>query len=192
MIRLALAAGAMVAALATPLHAARFAGVDVPAPLPPKPVVDTHWGTAVEDPYRYFEDTSDPTLQAWMKAHAAATEAILARIPGREPLLAKIRAVESQAAGLATDVTRSRNGRWFFEKRDPKDNQFRLVTRERIDAPDRLILDPEVLAKRTGTPHAILDFSPLPPTAAASPMRCRPAAARSARCTSSTSRPARS
>ena len=162
MLRLALAVGAVAAALATPLHAARFAGVDVPAPLPPKPVVDTHWGTKVEDPYRYFEDTKDPTIQAWMKAHAGATEAILARIPGREPLLARIREVESQAAGLATDVTRTANGRWFFEKRDPKDNQFRLVTREHVNAPDRLILDPEVLAKQTGTPHAILDFAPSP------------------------------
>jgi prolyl oligopeptidase len=163
MIRIARAAVALAAAVsALPLAAATFAGVEVPAPLPARPVVDTHWGSQVEDPYRYFENTKDPAVQAWMKAQADATTAILARIPGREPLLARIREVESQAAGLATDVVRTANGRWFFERRDPQDNQFRLVWRESVDAPDRLILDPEELTRRTGTPHAILDFAPSP------------------------------
>ncbi len=158
-VRAALAAAA---ALALPVAAATFAGVEVPPPPPPKPVVETHWGTSVEDPYRFFEDTKDPAVQAWMKAQATATERILAKLPGREALLARIREVEAQAAGLATDVVRSRNGRYFFEKRDPTDNQFRLVWREEPDAADRLILDPEQLARQTGTPHAVLDFAPSP------------------------------
>jgi len=163
MMRTTIVAGAIAAAaLALPLTAANFAGVDVPAPLPPKPVVETHWGAKVEDPYRYLEDTKDAAIQAWMKAQADSTAAILARIPGRDALLARIREVEAQAAGLATEVTRSASGRYFFEKRDPKDNQFRLVWREKADGPDRLIFDPEELAKKTGTPHAILDFSPSP------------------------------
>ena len=158
--RIALAA--FCAALAAPLPAARFAGVDVPAPLPARPVVETHWGTQVEDPYRYFEDTKDAGVQAWMKSQADATEAILAKIPGREGLLARIREIESQASGLADNVVRTRNGRYFYEKRDPKDNQFRLVWRERADGPDKLIFDPEALARQTGTPHAVMDFAPSP------------------------------
>jgi prolyl oligopeptidase len=150
------------AAFSLPLAAATFAGVEVPAPLPARTVTDTHWGTKVDDPYRFFEETKDPAVQAWMKAQSEASAAILARIPGRGALLASIREAEAKAPGLATDVTRTANGRWFFEKRDPSDNQFRLVWRESLDAPDRLILDPEVLAKKSGTPHAILDFAPSP------------------------------
>jgi prolyl oligopeptidase len=162
MIRPALAAAAVVAALATPLHAAWFAGVEVPPPLPTKPVVDTHWGTRVEDPYRYFEDTKDAGLQAWMKAQAAATEAILAKLPGREGLLARIREIESQASGNASGAVRTAGGRYFYERRDPKDNQFRLVWRESVEGPDRLILDPEELSRKSGRPHAIMDFAPSP------------------------------
>jgi prolyl oligopeptidase len=36
------------------------------------------------------------------------------------------------------------------------------VWRERADGPDRLILDPEELARTTGAPHAVMDFAPSP------------------------------
>ena len=53
-----LLAGAL--ALLSTAQAATFAGVDVPPPLPPQPVVDVHWGVSVEDPYRFLENTADP------------------------------------------------------------------------------------------------------------------------------------
>ncbi len=71
------AAAAALAALAvaSALRAATFAGVDVPAPLPARPVVDTYWGVSVEDPYRFLEDTAAPDVQRWMRAQADATAA---------------------------------------------------------------------------------------------------------------------
>ena len=147
---------------AAPLFAATFAGVDVPAPLPPRNVSDTHFGVSVEDPYRYFEDVKDPAVAAWMKAQADATTAILAKLPGRDPLLARIKEIESKASGLTDRAVRVASGRYFFLKRDPADNQFRLVWRDTASGPDRLILDPEALSKTKGTPHAIMDFSPSP------------------------------
>ena len=47
-------------------------------------------------------------------------------------------------------------------QREPTDNQFKLVWRESATGPDRLIVDPEALAKTTGTPHAVMDFTPSP------------------------------
>ena len=44
------------------------------------------------------------------------------------------------ASGLVDQVQRSASGRWFFLKRDPGENQFRLVWRERVDGPDRLLV----------------------------------------------------
>ena len=146
---------ACLATLAAPAFAATFAGVTVPEPLPPRPVTETFWGTAVEDRYRYFEDTKDAALQAWMKANAQATETILSRIPGRAGLLARMRENEAQAPGLATQIVRTANSRYFFEKRDPKDNQFRLVWRAGPDGPDQLIFDPEDARAQDG--HAARD-----------------------------------
>jgi prolyl oligopeptidase len=145
---------------AAPLFAATFAGIDVPTPPPQKPVTDTYFGTSVDDPYRFLEDVQEPAVQAWMKAQADTTTAILAKLPGRDPLLARIKEIESKAAGLTDRAVRAASGRYFFLKRDPADNQFRLVYRDTADGPDRLIVDPEALGKTTGTPHAIMDFAP--------------------------------
>jgi prolyl oligopeptidase len=142
--------------------AASFAGVEVPAPPPTKNVPTTYFGTSVDDPYRYFEDVNDPAVQAWMKSQAHATEEILSRVPGRDAMLAKIKEIESNASGLTDRAVRSASGRYFFLKRDPADNQFRLVYRDTATSPDRLIVDPETLRKATGSPHAVLDFAPSP------------------------------
>jgi len=153
---------ALLLPLMHPAGAATVAGVEVPAPLPPKEVVDTHWGTKVSDPYRFLENVSDPAVQAWMKAQADATAAILGKVPGRDKLLARMKEIEKQSSGLAIDLVRVAGGRTFFQKRDPSDNQFRLVYRDRPDGPDRLVVDPEELRKKTGKPHAIMDFAPSP------------------------------
>jgi prolyl oligopeptidase len=41
-----------------------------------------------------MENLNDPEVQAWMKAQNDHTRAVLARIPGREPLLARIRELD--------------------------------------------------------------------------------------------------
>lgn len=153
---------AAILAAALPCTAASFAGVEVPPPLPPKNVADTHFGTTVDDPYRYFEEVKDPALQTWMKAHADATNSILAKLPGREPLLARIRQIESTAAGLTSQAVRVAGGRYFFLKRDPSDSQFKLVYRDTAQGPDQLVVDPAALTKTAGMPHAVLDFAPSP------------------------------
>ena len=147
---------------ATGVLAASFAGIEVPPPPATQNVETTYWDQKVDDPYRFFEEVKDPAVQSWMKAQAEAATAILARIPGRDPLLARIKEIESKASGLTMGATRVSSGRYFFLKRDPGDNQFRLVYRDTAKGADRLIVDPEALSKATGKPHAILDFAPSP------------------------------
>lgn len=145
-----------------PAAAAEFGGVKVPPPPPAQPVVETYWGQKIEDPYRFMEDAQVPAVAAWMKAQADATSAIMERIPGRAALLARIKDIESRAAGLAIDAVRADSGRLFFQRRDPGDNQFRLVYRDTPDGADQLIFDPEKISKETGKTHALMDFSPSP------------------------------
>lgn len=140
--------------------AATVAGVEVPPPLPAQPVSDTYWGVEVVDPYRFLENAKDPAIQAWLRAQANATEAILARIPGRPVLLARIKEIESAAAGVTTQVTRTEGNRFFFLRRNPGEDQFKLVWRDGIDGKDSVLVDPEAMAKVAGRPHAIMDFAP--------------------------------
>jgi prolyl oligopeptidase len=155
-------AGTLALAAAFRVAAATFAGVDVPPPLPPRPVVDVHWGVSVEDPYRFLENASDADVQAWMRGQADATTAILARLPGRERLLARVREIDAAIPGVVGEVDRDRRGRLTYLKRAAHESQFRLVRRDAADAPERVLVDPEAIGKATGKPHAIGTFKASP------------------------------
>ena len=108
-----LAAGAFALAC-LPAFARTIAGVAIPPPPSAKPVVETHWGVQVEDPYRFLEDVSNPEVQAYMKAQADATHAILAKIPGRDRLLERIQEIDADVPAVVTSVRRDERGGIFY------------------------------------------------------------------------------
>lgn len=142
--------------------AATFAGVEVPPPPAPKPVVETHWGVTVEDPYRFLEDTKDAEVQKYMRGQADAAMAIFAKIPAREQLLARIKEIDAATPAVVSSVKRDSRGGLFFLKREAKDNQFKVYWREKAGAPDVLLVDPEVESKAKGVPHAVSGIAPSP------------------------------
>jgi prolyl oligopeptidase len=157
---LALAAALVAAA---PVHAASFGGVEVPPPPAARPVTETFHGTTVVSPYRFLEDTKDPQVQSWMKAQNDATEAIFARIPGRETMLARIREIESKASGVTQSAERAApTGATSSSSGTRRTTSSSSSGARRRTGPDRLIVDPEALAKATGTPHAVMDFAASP------------------------------
>ena len=148
--------------LAPPAHAARFLGIDVPAPLPARNVVDTYWNTPVDDPYRFLENTQDPAVQAWMKAQADATQAILAKLPARQALLTRLQEIDEAGSVAVSRVQRAASGRLFYLRREVGDNQFKLVYRDAVGGPDVVLVDTDALAKAAGKPQAIGGFTPSP------------------------------
>ena len=156
--RLLAAAAAFLPAFAL---AAAIAGVELPPLPPPQPVTDTHWGVAVEDPYRFLENTTDPAIQKYMRAQADAAHAILAKLPGRERLLARIKEIEADSPAQVSNVTRDGAGNLFYLKREAKDNYYKLYRREGGAAGrETLLFDPEVESKAKGAPHAVGGFVP--------------------------------
>ncbi|MGZ8253596.1 MAG: prolyl oligopeptidase family serine peptidase [Burkholderiaceae bacterium] len=155
----ALLAGAVTLSSAT---GATFAGIDVPPPLPPQPVVDLHWGVSVEDPYRFLENTSDPNVQAWMRQQSDATSTILARLPGRDRLRARLAEIDADVPAVISGLHRDARGRFTYLKRAAGENQLKLYRRDSLEGPERLLVDPEVIAKSTGKAHAIGSFEPSP------------------------------
>ena len=132
MLHLALSriASAAVLLATVPALAAVFAGVEVPPPPAPRPVTDTYWGVPVDDPYRFLEETAAPEVQAYMKAQAGATAAILAKLPGRERVLARIKEIDSEVPAVVTSVRRDDRGGIFYKKREAGANQFKLYRRD--------------------------------------------------------------
>ena len=65
-----------------------------------RPVTDTYFGTKVVDNYRWMENLKDPEMQRWMKAQADYTRAKLDALPGYQPLLKRIDALNSSQPAL--------------------------------------------------------------------------------------------
>ena len=137
-----------------------FAALVAGAPTPPPPaqvrdVVDTHFGTTVHDPYRYFEDLKDRQVASWMKAHADFARATLERIPQRATLLAEIQrygdAVPARIGGVQLSLDHI-----YYEKRLASEDVPKLYVRRGVRGAERMLVDPAVYA-RPGT-HAAIDY----------------------------------
>ena len=135
------------------------------APLPIAPVrnvPETFFGTVVDDPYRDFETIKAPAVAAWMKAHSDFANATLKRITGRAALREKLDMLDGAAAGRVVDVVRVQGELYFYQRRGPRDDQFKLYMRSGLQGAEKLLFDPQALKKKTGQPHAINYFTPSP------------------------------
>ncbi len=147
----------VVAALLAPL----FATAQNAAPrIEPGAVVDHYFGTALPDPYRQLENKDDPKVAAWMRAQADDARAQLNAIPGRADVLRDVRKYEDAVPARVTGVRRRPGGLFFYEKRARGANQFKLYVRRGLRGAERLLVDPDLLQKQTGKPHAINYFEP--------------------------------
>lgn len=129
-----------------------------PPPTKISEVKDIYHGQTVADPYRWLEQTSDPEVQAWMKAQASYSRAVLDRIPGRDALLKRMFEVENSAPARVSRVAIVANGNVFFLRRDAGAAQHKLVMRVSVDAADQVVVDPT----RFGPKFAIDFFFPSP------------------------------
>jgi prolyl oligopeptidase len=85
---------------------AQSTGSASPPVAPVRPVTDVYFGTKIVDSYRYMENLKGPEVQAWMKAQNDYTRAVLAKIPGRSQLLARIRELDRSAPAQVSYVRR--------------------------------------------------------------------------------------
>ncbi len=125
---------------------------------PVRPVTEEFFGAKVVDPYRWLENTADPEVVAWMKAQNDYTRAVLARIPGRDKLLARIKELDN--AGDVVSALQVWGGHYFYYKTAPGSDNRKLYVRDSVSAPERLMVDPEKLTSAGGTHYSIDYFQP--------------------------------
>src|SRR5277367_5775662 len=104
-----------------------------PPKTPVRAVIDDYFGTKVVDPYRWLENTSDPEVIAWMKAQNDYTRAVLARIPGRDELLARINSLDN--AGDTVSGLQVWGGHYFYYKTAPGSDNRKLFVRDTLTSP---------------------------------------------------------
>lgn len=88
-------------------------------------VTDTQFGTAVPDPYRWMEGNDNPELTAWLTAQGDWTRSYLARIPGRDALLARVREL-GNSAGLAGETSLVA-GKLFYVRTAPGEQLHKIM-----------------------------------------------------------------
>jgi prolyl oligopeptidase len=114
-----------------------------PAPRTPREnmVEDIH-GVRIADPYRWLEADTSERLADWTDQQNARTRAVLDALPHRMRLARRLR--ELLSVGLLS-TPRPVAGRIFHTRREGDQKQSVLYVRESIDAPDRALVDPNVL-----------------------------------------------
>src|SRR5664279_3249961 len=103
-------------------------GIVLPPPPPTKaePVTETIHGVTVTDPYRWLEDSKSPATREWLDSQIKYTEDYLAQVTVRPEVvkrLTELVRVESYS------IPEERNGKYFFKKRLPEENQGSIYVR---------------------------------------------------------------
>ena len=112
---------------------------------PPTRMVDAAevlHGETIPDPYRWLEDGTDPDTRAWTERQNALTEDWLARFPGRDAI--RRRLDELLSIGAISVPTPAR-GRYFYQRREGRQNQPVLYVRDGVVGEDRPAIDPNAL-----------------------------------------------
>jgi prolyl oligopeptidase len=105
--------------------------------------VDRYHGVQVADPYRWLEDASNPEVEKWTAGQNALTRGLLDKAPGREPIQKRL---EQLLAIGSVGVPVPAKGKYFYTRREGKQNQPILYMRQGIDGEDKVIVDPNALA----------------------------------------------
>lgn len=106
--------------------------------------VDTLWGTAVPDPYRWLEDDNSDETKAWVQAENKLTRSFLDSIPFRDAIRKRYEELFNyEKVGSPYKV----GDRYFIYKNDGLQNQSVIYVREGKDGEDRVFIDPNSLSE---------------------------------------------
>jgi prolyl oligopeptidase len=107
-------------------------------------VVDTIFGTPVEDPYRWLEDDNSEATASWVKAQNDVTFTYLNMLPGRDSIKARLTSLWNYPK---FSVPFKEAGKYFFYKNNGLQNQSVLYIKDSLDGEPRILLDPNSLSQ---------------------------------------------
>ncbi len=105
-------------------------------------VSDTYFGTTIHDPYRWLEDIKNPEVTKWFKAQADFTNAELAKIPNQDKLLEEFEKYDA-IGFLPYQPIAKAGGKYFYKKRLPNEQIYKLYYRNGEAGEEVLLFDPQ-------------------------------------------------
>ena len=120
-------------------------------------VVETQFGVAVADPYRWLENDvrNDKEVEAWVAAENRVTDAFLQKLPLREAFKQRMTALyDYERFGLPV----KREGRYFYSHNSGLQNQSVLFYRDGLAGEPHQLIDPNGWSKDGAT--ALAEWTP--------------------------------
>jgi prolyl oligopeptidase len=99
-------------------------------------------GETIPDPYRWLEDGESADTREWTDAQNALTRSYLDTAPVRDRIHARL---DQLLAIGALSVPAPAQGRYFYQRRDGRQNQPILYLRRSLGGEDRIVVDPNAL-----------------------------------------------
>src|SRR5260370_4553491 len=127
-------------------------------------LAESHFGTGVPAPYRWFEDQNSPDVAAWVDAENEVTFGYLKTIPLRDAFRSRLTELWNYArVGVPTREA----GKLFFSKNSGLQNQSVLFVTDAVGAPAPGLLHPNSPSPPAPPPPGSL--GPPPPPACPPP-----------------------
>jgi prolyl oligopeptidase len=120
-------------------------------------VVDSYFGTPVEDPYRWMEDLNSAEVKQWVDAENAVTFKYLDALPLRDQLKTRITELWNYPR---VSAPRYEGRRWFYSRNTGLQRQSVVFTRETLNGKETVAIDPNALSPDGSI--ALSGFSPAP------------------------------
>ena len=123
---------------------------------PKKPIIDTLFGTAVTDNYRWLEDDRSKETEAWVQAENKITFNYLSKIPYRDQLKERLTQLWNyEKVGIPY-----KEGEYtYFSKNDGLQNQSVVYRKKEESGTEEIFLDPNTFSKDATTSLGVLSFS---------------------------------
>jgi len=107
-------------------------------------VTDEYFGQKITDPYRWMENLKADETQKWFRAQADYSRAFLDKLPMREDILKELNSLSD--VGTRVGGIQRRGNLYFYRRRAPNENDFRIYVREGLGGAERLLVDPDKIA----------------------------------------------
>jgi prolyl oligopeptidase len=119
--------------------------------------VDVYHGVSVPDPYRWFEDPTAQATRDWVTAENALAQPYLEQLPQRAWLGERLKQLWTYER---FGVPQREGGKYFFMRNDGTQDQSVLYVSDALDAPPRVLVDPN--GKRDDATIAMSQWVPSP------------------------------
>lgn len=103
------------------------------------PSTDQYFGKKIIDEYRHLEHVKDSSVLDWMKSQNRYADTILKSISNRQYLIDKLSEMDSESEYSISHLQITDNDKYFYLKREVKENSQKLYLRNGHDGKEELL-----------------------------------------------------